>query len=55
MAGTISSSKDEPAAVFIVGFRTKLIVTAPQAQYFARACWTARFAFNWALEKWIEQ
>ena len=55
MAGTSSSSKDEPAAVFIVGFRTKLIVTAPQAQYFARACGTARFAYNWALEKWIEQ
>lgn len=40
---------------FIVGFKTKLDPTVKQLIYFARACGTARFAYNWALEQWIEQ
>jgi len=29
--------------------------TVAQARYFARACGTARFAFNWALAEWQRQ
>ena len=32
-----------------LGFRTKLDPTKEQAEYFARACGTARLVFNWGL------
>ena len=32
--------------------KIKLQPTKAQEQYFARACGTARFAFNWALAEW---
>ena len=38
-----------------LGFRTKLDPTKEQAEYFARACGTARLVFNWGLGQWIKQ
>ena len=35
--------------------RIKLRPTAKQANYFARACGTARWVWNWALEEWNRQ
>ncbi len=55
MAKAGSRSKSESTVLFHLGFRTKLAVTEAQAQYFARACGTARFAYNWALARWKEQ
>ena len=35
--------------------KIKLRPTAKQANYFARACGTARFVWNWALDEWNRQ
>jgi putative transposase len=35
--------------------KIRLDPTAAQADYFARACGTARFAYNWALAEWKRQ
>src|SRR5260370_40097936 len=35
--------------------KIELAPTKEQANYFARACGTARFAWNWALQQWNEQ
>ena len=35
--------------------KIKLQPTKAQEQYFARACGTARFAFNWALAEWQKE
>ena len=35
--------------------KIRLDPTAAQAVYFARACGTARFAYNWALAEWKRQ
>jgi putative transposase len=35
--------------------KIRLVPNAGQAEYFARACGTARFAWNWALEQWNKQ
>ena len=45
----------EKPYVWHLGFKTKLVPTPEQVQYFARACGVARFAYNWALEQWHEQ
>ena len=45
----------KPGSVFHLGFRTKLIANARARQYFAQACGVARFAYNWALERWNSQ
>jgi putative transposase len=39
----------------ILAHKIALDPTAEQASYFARACGTARFAYNWALEEWQRQ
>lgn len=49
------AKKAEKKDVWHLGFRTKLDPTPKQIEYFAQACGTARFAYNWALEHWIEQ
>ncbi|MBM6984430.1 MAG: transposase [Mesosutterella multiformis] len=38
-----------------LGFKTKLDPTKAQAEYFARACGTARLVFNWGLGQWKKQ
>ena len=45
-----------PVKTWHLGFRTKIEKpTAKQREYLAKACGTARFAYNWALEQWKEQ
>src|SRR3954465_13354434 len=39
----------------ILAHKIALHPTAEQATYFARACGTARFAWNWALSEWQRQ
>lgn len=39
----------------ILAHRIQLDPTFKQAQYFARACGTSRFVWNWALEEWNRQ
>lgn len=36
----------------ILAHKIRLVPNAEQALYFARACGTARFAYNWALAEW---
>ena len=38
-----------------MAFKTKLDANNVQANYFARACGVARFAYNWGLEEWGKQ
>jgi putative transposase len=39
----------------ILAHRIRLVPTADQEAYFARACGVARFAYNWALAEWQRQ
>ena len=39
----------------IVAHRIRLVPSADQEHYFARACGVARFAYNWALAEWQRQ
>jgi putative transposase len=39
----------------ILAHRIRLVPTADQESYFARACGVARFAYNWALAEWQRQ
>jgi putative transposase len=43
------------AAPRILGHRIELMQTPDQASYFARACGTDRFTWNWALAEWNRQ
>ncbi len=45
----------KPGAVFRLGFKTRLIVTPRVIRYLTQACGVARFAYNWALERWNVQ
>ncbi|NNN00089.1 MAG: transposase [Candidatus Eremiobacteraeota bacterium] len=39
----------------MLAHRVRLVPTAAQEAYFARACGVARFAYNWALAEWQRQ
>ncbi|OUL88775.1 RNA-guided endonuclease InsQ/TnpB family protein [Paraburkholderia hospita] len=47
--------KPESTARNILGHCIELIQTPEQADYFARACGTHRFTWNWALAEWNRQ
>lgn len=43
------------STTFNRGFKTKLDPNRAQIEYFAKACGTARFSYNWGLDEWNKQ
>src|SRR5688572_10822646 len=54
-AGRKCSVATGGGAAMELAHRIELIPTGTQADYFTRACGTARFVWNWALDEWNKQ